>query len=283
MEGNRNIGKGARRMKVVIVCILSFMAIFQFFPLFWLTDFSLSTSGMVNSGRILVWPSPFQWINYVDAWNRGHIPSYLLNSVIVTGGSIVLTLFAAATASYAFTRMRWKLNKLVYVLSIIGMMIPLHATLLPNYIVCNQLGLINTYFALIINYSARSIPFAIMVMCAFLESVPFSLEESAVIDGAGIYRIIFSIILPLTMSAMMTVGISQFMGAWNDFIMALTFITKDTLRTLPFSVQQFKAVYGADYAKQFAVMVISTIPMIVIYIAFNERITKGIMLGAVKA
>ena len=157
------IGKGARTARVIMIAILCFMAIFEIFPLIWMFDFSLGSATDVFAGKLLMIPDPVQWDNYAAAWTQGRVPQYFLNSVICVGCAIVLTVFIALTTGYACSRMDWKLSKFVYFLSIIGMMIPMHATLLPNYIIANQLGILNTYLVLILNYTSRQIPFAIMV------------------------------------------------------------------------------------------------------------------------
>lgn len=165
---------------------------------------------------------------------------------------------------------------------LLGMMIPLHATLLPNFITFRVIGLLNTYQGLIIPYVAFSMPISIFVMTGFLESVPKSLEESAIIDGCGLYSIIFRIVMPLTKPAVITVAILTFLSSWNEFIMAVTYLSDDKYRTLPFAVMNFAGQYASDYAIQFAVMALTALPAIVVYVLFNEQITKGVTAGAVK-
>jgi raffinose/stachyose/melibiose transport system permease protein len=183
---------------------------------------------------------------------------------------------------YAFIRMKWKMKGFFLTAVLLGMMIPIHATLLPNFLTFRVLGLLDTYQGLIIPYVAFSMPLGVFVMTGFLESIPRALEESAVIDGCGIFGIIFRIIFPLTKPAVITIIIMTFLNTWNEFIMAVTYLSKETLRTLPFSVWNFAGQYASNYSVQFAVMTLTAIPAIIIYILLNEHITKGITLGAVK-
>jgi raffinose/stachyose/melibiose transport system permease protein len=183
---------------------------------------------------------------------------------------------------YALIRMEWKLRKIALTFILLGMMIPIHATLLPNFITFQKVGIKDSYLALIIPYVAFALPLAVFLMTGFLESIPKAIEESAVIDGCGIFRIIFSIILPLTKPAIVTIVIMTFLNTWNEFIMAATYLSSDKFRTLPFAVYNFAGQYASNYSVQFAVMTLVALPSLIIYIILNEHITKGVTVGALK-
>jgi len=284
-EGKNRVKINEAKVSTSNKIIIAFLTVFAFsslFPLIWLLDFSLVKAGDLFASNILIWPDPPLWSNYATAWVDGKIPQFLFNSVFVTSLTIVITIFVSITMGYAFTRMRWKLSKFCLTLILLGMMIPIHATLLPNFIVFNKLGLINSYLGLLIPYIAFGMPVGTFIMTGFLESIPVALEESAVIDGCGVFRIIFSIILPLLKPAMVTVAVMTFLSTWNEFIMAVTFLNDDKLRTLPFAVMNFAGQYSSNYSVQFAVMMITAIPSVIVYIFLNEQITKGVTMGAVK-
>ena len=268
--------------RILMIALLSIVAVGQLFPLVWLVNFSLLKSGDLFGSHILKWPDEPQWQNYVTAWVDGKIPQYLLNSVIVNGVSVLATVILAVAMAYAFTRMRWKLKKTILTFVLLGMMIPIHGTLLPNYIVFGKLGISDSYGGLIIPYVAFNLPLAVFIMTGFLESVPRAIEESAVIDGCGIFRIVFQIALPLLKPAVSTVAIMTFLNTWNEFIMASTYLSNDIYRTLPFAVYNFSGQYASNYSVQFAVMNMVAIPSLVFYIIFNEQITKGAAEGALK-
>jgi raffinose/stachyose/melibiose transport system permease protein len=212
----------------------------------------------------------------------GKFARYFFNSFFVTAVTIVLTVVLSLTLGYAFTRMQWKLRSLFFTVILLGIMIPIHATLLPNFAIFKSLGLTNSYLGLILPYTAVSVPLGTFMLTGFLRSIPKAMEESAVIDGANIYRIVFGIIAPLTAPALVTIVVTTFLNCWNEFIMASTFLSKDSLKTLPFSVMNFTGQYSSDYGSQFAVMVLTSVPAIIIYAIFNEQITKGVTAGAVK-
>jgi len=255
----------------------------QFFPLVWLVDYSLSRSSEFFVKGILNWPAPPQWQNYLRAWVGGKFPRFLFNSALVATVTISATVFLSLTMGYAFVRIRWKLSGLFLSIILLGMMIPIHATLLPNFLMFRRIGgLLDSYQGLMIPYVAFSIPIAVFVMTGFLQTVPRSLEESAVLDGCGIYGIIFRIILPLTRPAVVTVIVLTFLASWNEFIMAVTFLSSDRFRTLPFSVINFQGQYSSDYGAQFAVMALTAIPAVLVYVVFSRHITRGVLAGAIK-
>ncbi|OBR67611.1 sugar ABC transporter permease [Paenibacillus oryzae] len=258
------------------------VACVQLFPLVWLVDFSLVDSNEFFSDSVLVWPDIIKWQNYINAWVDGQFVRYLINSVIVSGATIILTTVISLSMAYAFTRMEWKWRAFFFGVILLGIMIPIHATLLPNFAIFKTLGLTDSYWGLILPYTAVSVPFSTFILTGFMRSIPRAIEESAVMDGASIYRTVFQIILPLTMPAVVTVAVTTFLNCWNEFIMAYTFISNNSLKTLPFSVMNFAGQYASDYGSQFAVMVLTSIPAIVIYAIFNEKITKGVTAGAVK-
>ncbi|UUZ84931.1 carbohydrate ABC transporter permease [Paenibacillus sp. P26] len=270
------------KQKTVLWILFLLVAFAQLFPLIWLVDFSFVDSNDFFSSVILKWPSEPQWINYFNAWVDGKFPQYLFNSVLVSGVTIILTVFLSLSLGYAFTRMKWKLRSFFFTIILLGIMIPVHATPLPNFAIFKSLGLTNSYLGLILPYTAVSVPLGTFILSGFLRSIPAAIEESAIMDGRSIYRIVFQIILPLTMPALVTIAVTTFLNCWNEFIMASTFLSKDTLKTLPFSVMNFAGQYSSDYGSQFAVMVLTSIPAIIIYALFNEQITKGVTAGAVK-
>jgi len=261
---------------------LSIIALTQIFPILWLINYSLGTTQDIYSTVLFKIPDPLRWKNYVDAWVGGNIPHYLLNSVIVNAVVIIAVIYIALTVGYACARMHWKLRGVVLILIMMGMLMPLYATLLPNYKIFNWLGIRNSYWGLIIPYTAFSMPLAVYIMTGFLKGIPTSLLESAVIDGCGTFRIIFQIITPLTKPAIVTFTVMTFLSTWNEFIMAVLYLDGNTYRTLPFVIYAFKGLYTANIAVQFAVYVLAAIPSLIVYFVLNEQITKGVTAGALK-
>lgn len=267
---------------ILLWVILMAVAVVQIFPLIWLLDFSLGSSSEMFTGGLLIIPNKIRWDNYVTAFVDGNVAHYLFNSVFINTLAVVLVIVISVMASFACSRMKWKWGQLVMTILLLGMMIPIHATLLPNYKIYNILGLTDSLLAILIPYVAFSLPQGMFLMTGFLSSVPKELEEAAVVDGCGIYRIVFQVIFPMLKPSIATVSIMTFLNNWNEFIMASTYLSSPKWKTLPFSVLEFTGEYSSNYAVQFAVMALTAAPAVVVYVILNRHITKGVAMGAVK-
>lgn len=279
---NSVLSKHSRIKRRIWILVFSVIAFVQLFPLIWLVDFSLCKSNELFTSGILVWPEEIQWKNYILAFRDGHFLHYLGNSLLINTLAVVLVVLISIMASFACTRMHWKLKNVVAVIMVMGMMIPIHATLLPNYVIYDRLKLTDTIWALLIPYVAFSLPQGYFLTSGFMASVPKELEEAALIDGCGVYRVVFTIIMPLLRPSISTVVIMTYLNNWNEFMMATTYLSSDKWKTLPFCILEFTGQYSSNYAVQFAVMALSAAPALLVYIFLNKYITKGVALGAVK-
>lgn len=272
-----------KQMKeTALYAFLIFVAFLQIFPLLWVINYSLSKSGDLFGPIFFKIPHPPQWNNYMRSWIDGKIPQYLWNSVIVVSFSVVATILFAFLISYACMRMEWPGRKWIYGLVLAGMMVPIHTTLLPNFIWFKKLGLIDTHLGLIIPYIAFNISFSTLIFSGIIVNIPRSIEEAAYIDGAGLPTILAKIIAPMCKPGFITVGIMTFFSCWNEFIMANTYLAKEDLRTIPFSVIRFEGQYRSDYAIQFACLVLVAIPPLILYFLGSKWIVAGVTAGAVK-
>ena len=268
--------------RALLYACLLLVAVVQIFPLIWLVDFSLGSSNEMFTNGLLIIPEKIRWDNYVTAFVDGHFLHYLKNSILVNVTAVVFVIAISILAAFAVTRMKWKLQGFVKTLLLMGMMIPIHATLLPNYVINDKLGLTDSFWALLIPYVAFSLPQGLFLTCSFMDSIPKELEEAAIMDGCGIYRIIGTVITPLMKSSMATVAIMTFLNNWNEFMMASTYLSSNKWKTLPFSILEFTGQYSSNYAVQFAVMALTAMPAVVVYVLLNKYITKGVAMGAVK-
>lgn len=268
--------------KVVLWIVLIMVAVIQLFPLIWLVDFSLGSSNEMFTNGLLIIPEKIRWDNYVKAFVDGNFLHYLKNSILINTLAVALVVIISIMAAFACQRMKWKLSGLVSTLLVMGMMIPIHATLLPNYKIYNMLHLTDTIWALLIPYVAFSLPQGMFLMTGFIQAAPKELEEAAVMDGCGIYRIVFQIITPILKPSIATVAIMTFLNNWNEFMMASTYLSTPKWKTLPFSVLEFTGEYSSNYAVQFAVMALTAAPAVIVYVILNKHITKGVAMGAVK-
>lgn len=268
--------------RVIMMLILVIVAVVQIFPLVWLVNFSFASNTEIFSSGLLVIPAVLKVDNYQKAFVDGHFMLYLRNSLLVNCAAVILVLIISVLASYACTRMRWKLSPVVRNILLLGMMIPIHATLLPNYVIYDKLHLTDTLWALLIPYVAFSLPQGVFLTCGFMSSIPREIEEAAVIDGCGIYRIIVIIVTPMLKASLVTVAIMTYLNNWNEFMMAMTYLRSMTWKTLPFSILEFTGQYMSNFGAQFAVMALTALPAVVIYIVLNKHITKGVAMGAIK-
>ena len=228
-------------------------------------------------------PLTFHFENYYDAWVNAKISVYFFNSLYIATLCSIASIILAALGSFAITRMRYsKISKGMYQFILIGMLIPGNALLLPIYIMLKNSGILGTHLALIIPYTAGAIPFTVIILSAFMRSIPSELEEAAVMDGLSAKGIFARIILPLTIPALVTVFIVNFIGNWNEFLMANFFISTDELRTLPVGMVGFRDIYNTNYAQMSAGIVYSVVPVMIIYAVLQKQIIEGLTAGGIK-
>ncbi|MDF2837661.1 MAG: binding-protein-dependent transport system inner rane component, partial [Paenibacillus sp.] len=252
------------------------------YPLVWLFLYSFKTNDEILSGSFFSLPDVWQIENYQAAIESGNYWKYLSNSLLVTSVTMVSVILLASLAAFAITRFRWKYGQLVLLLFLLGMMIPLQSTLLPLMIIFKNMDILNTHLSLILPYIAFQTPISVFILSGFMKSIPNEIEESAIIDGAGVFRIFRSIILPVSVPPVVTVCILTFINIWNEYILAATFISSEKLKTLPFGVNSFVGQYSVNYGAIGAYLVLGALPVIIIYFLLSERITKGMVAGAVK-
>lgn len=267
---------------IAMLAVLVLFSVIQLFPLIWMADFSLANSNELFTKGLLIIPEKIRWDNYINAFVDGHFLLYFKNSLIINTLAVLCVLTISVMASFACTRMRWKFAPVVGGLLLLGMMIPIHATLLPNFVIYDRLRLTDTIWALLIPYVAFSLPQGVFLTSSFMLSIPREIEEAAVIDGCGIFRMLAVVIVPMLKPALVTVAIMTYLNNWNEFIMATTYLSTPKWKTLPFAILEFTGQYSSNYGVQFAVMTLTALPAVIIYIILNKHITKGVTMGAVK-
>ena len=268
--------------KWIVYLLIAVLCVTQLYPLFWLLTYSLKTNEEILSGDFFALPKDPMWQNYSQAYKSGHYLQYLGNSVIVTLTTMVCVILFSSMVAFAITRFRFKYGNLVMLVFLIGLMIPLQATLLPLMVVFRDAHILDTRWALILPYIAFSTPIAVFLLSGFMKSIPHEIEESAYIDGASVYQIFRSIILPISVPPVMTVCILTFISIWNEYILAATFISSQSLKTLPFGIYSFVSQFQTNYGNIGAFLVMGAAPVILLYFILSEKITKGMVAGAVK-
>lgn len=274
--------KNIKPAKVILHLILAAFAVIQIYPLVFLLFFSLKDNNEIYSGNVMGLPHVFHWSNYSNALFGANVGHYLLNSIFVTSVVIIVSDILACMVSYAIARMRVKANRFVKTFFSVGLMIPLHAVLLPVFLILKHLKMMDTYQAIIVPYIAFALPMAIFFMISFFQTLPLELEESAYLDGCGIFRTFASIILPLVKPALATISIFTFLSTWNEMMFAITFINSEKYRTLTVGIMQMVGQYTTDWGTMGAGLVVATLPTVVIYLLFSNQVQSGMVAGAVK-
>jgi raffinose/stachyose/melibiose transport system permease protein len=268
--------------KTIVFAFFGILLVTQLYPLLWLLIYSFKTNEEILSGSFFSLPAKWQWINYSNAIDSGNYGKYLVNSVMVTGITMAGVILLALLAAFAIARFRWKYGQLVLLLFLLGLMIPLSGTLLPLMIIFKNMNILNTHLSLILPYIAFQTPIAVFILSSFMKTIPHELEESAIMDGAGAFRIFSNIVIPISVPPVVTVCILTFISIWNEYILAATFISSERLKTLPFGVYSFVSQYSVNYGAIGAFLVLGALPVIVIYFLLAEKITKGMVAGAIK-
>ncbi|GIO67975.1 carbohydrate ABC transporter permease [Paenibacillus sp. JTLBN-2024] len=266
----------------VLYIVLTAVAALQLLPLVWLFFFSLKNNQEVFNLPPLSLPTHFRWENYEKVWSAGNISVYFLNSVWITIAASALTIMLGSLATFAMTRMKWKGSSLVLGLFMVAMMIPVHSTLIPLFSMFNKAGLNDNPLSLILSYVAFNMPITIMIMLGFYYALPREVEEAGVMDGCSVNRLFFRIVLPMTSSVIATTGIINMIYNWNEFIFVNTFISSDSYKTLTVGVQNFIGQYTTDWGSIGATLMISILPILVMFLFLSDRIVEGIAAGSVK-
>jgi raffinose/stachyose/melibiose transport system permease protein len=213
---------------------------------------------------------------------EGGIGTYFFNSVWYTAVAIILTVLLASMATFAITRMRWKLSSLALGLIMIGLMIPVHSALIPLFNMFLRVNLIDHPLSIIITYTAYNLPITMMILLGFYYTLPREIEEAAIIDGCSINQLFFRIIMPMTVPVMSTTVIINMIYNWNEFVFVNTFISSDQYKTLTLGIQNFVGQYLTDWGAIGATLVISILPILIAFLFFSNKIVEGISASAVK-
>lgn len=263
--------------------ILIVFSISCIFPIVWMMYSSLKEKRAFNA-NIMGLPKNPTLTNYIRILTNPdyHLGESMWNSVRTTGLSIILIVVFSFVVGYILARIRFKLNRPLYLMFLMGMLIPIHSLLVPIYVVFNKCGISNQWYTLLLPYISFALPMGIFLVEGYVKGIPVSLEEAAAIDGSNFSHTLWTIIFPICKPILVTVGIIQIFSCWNEFSFALVLIKSVDLQTVPLALTQFKGQFASDYPKQMAAMLITMSPIIVMYFAFSKQIIKGMVSGAVK-
>jgi len=271
----------------VYLALCSYLLI-VIYPMLWLLYTSLKTDREIFLDPFsLPALDDLQWVNFSNAWTKGFFGDYFFNSVLLTIATVVVSMTLAAMAAYALARFTFPGVRSLFFYFLAGLMVPLQLAIVPLFFQMKDLGLLNSHLGMLVVYVAFGMPFAIFILTGFFKSLPSSLHESALIDGAGELRAFWSIMLPLARPGLITVGIFSFLSTWNEFFMAFMFLSGEGsqhLRTLPLGLANITIVsqYRSDWGMAFAGLVLIMAPTLLVYSFLQQYLTKGITVGALK-
>jgi len=211
-----------------------------------------------------------------------NIPRYFLNSIIISGGSTALALVLAIFASYGFARFEFRGKPWLQSFVLIGQLLPTAAIIVPLFITLRWLGLVNTYWGLILVYMIITLPLSVWMLTSYFRAIPVELEEAAIIDGASRLGVLFRVTLPLSLPGLVAVLVYAFVTTWNEFIFALCFATDSTVKTLPIGLAEFSTEFNTDWGGVMAASMVMTVPVALLFLLFQRMFVGGLTAGATK-
>jgi len=277
-------GRGIAWSRVGLHALLLLGAVIMLYPLLWLASSSIKPAELIFSDPS-IWPKRIDLSNYARGWEGVALPfsQFFRNSFIVAGGAVVGNLIACSMAAYAFARLNFRFKRLWFALMLATIMLPAHATLIPQYILFLKFGWINTFLPLIVPKFLATDSFFIFLMVQFIRSIPRELDEAASIDGCGFFGIYFQIILPLMAPALVTTAIFTFIWTYEDFLSPLVYLSDMNLYTVPQGLRLFMASTGESaWGPLMAMSLVSLVPVFVIFLVFQRLLIEGISTTGLK-
>ncbi len=267
--------------RATLYAVLLIWAVITLYPMAWMAITGLKTEADAQRNPWSV-PTQPEWSNLGEVWQGGDFQRAYGNSIIVAVAAGLLTICLAAPAAFAFARMRFRGRDAVFYIVLLGMMIPVHVTLIPLNQLLQQLGLRRTHLALIAPYVGFALPLSIFILRGFFQRIPPELEEAARIDGCTTWGVFIHVALPSARPALATVIIFNFVTMWNEFVFALTFVRAAQLRTMPLALWRFSDESGLIMSKSCAATTLGVVPLLIVFFIAQKHIIRGLTAGALK-
>ncbi len=260
--------------------VLTVVSLFFVLPLVWMIVSSFKTKREIFDSPFAL-PTTLDFSVWTSAWERGDLGVYAVNSIITTVVSVGGILIFGLLAAYAFSRLKFRFSKWLLLPFLLGLLLPVQSYLTAQSRLLDAFYILDTRWALILPYIGLGLSLAVFLLKGYLDSLPRELFEAARIDGAGDFRLLAQIVLPLMRPGLATVATFSVLSAWNEFLLATLYIQSDDLRTIPVGLLAFTGKYSTDYPTLFAALSIITIPMVGIYVIFHRQVINGITEGSV--
>ena len=276
-------GAGDRIFSGTSQVLLMLWAVMVIFPFLWMVMTAFKTDAQIIYSP-WEFPQTLQWDNFARAWNEARIGRYAFNTLIVLSGSLVGTLLVSSMAAYVLARFEFPGRQFLFYLFLSGLMFPVFLALVPLFFLLRDLNMTATYQGLILVYIAYSLPFTIFFLTGFFKSLPGEVAEAGIMDGASHFRVFFDIMLPMAKPGLIAMGIFNFLGQWNQFLLPLVLMPDQDKYVLSqglafLAIQQG---YQNDYSALFAALTITMVPTLVVYVIFQRRLESGLTAGALK-
>jgi raffinose/stachyose/melibiose transport system permease protein len=227
-------------------------------------------------------PKVWRFSNYVEALVKANMARCIVNSIFLSGASITLCVFAASLAAFALTKINFKINNILTLYFTLGILIPVHSTLIPLFRLVGSIKGQNNYLVMILLYAAFQLPMAIFLIAGYFKNISKEIDEAATIDGCGTFRLYWRILMPLSVPILSTAGVMAFLFIYNELIFASLFISKKHLHTISLGLMNFVGYRSVELGPVFASIMLAVGPMIIIYLLFQEKVEKGLTAGAIK-
>ena len=267
---------------VAVQIIMTFAAILFIAPILIIINYSFKTKKELYLNSPLSLPGSLNFQNYINAYKKLDLATTFTNTFFYTAVSVVILALLCGTTAWAIARCKKKFFKFCYIYFVICILIPYQALFLPIYTIGYKMHLTNTRFGIIFMYIATGVSFGVFLLTSFMSTVPLELEEAARIDGCSVFRTYFSIVLPLLKPAMATLIIMQAFQIWNDYLLASLYVSKKQLKTLTVAIQSLFSAQSSDYTTAMAAIVISVLPIAILFLSLQKYFIKGMTVGAVK-
>jgi N,N'-diacetylchitobiose transport system permease protein len=272
-----------RRPRIVSNVLAIVLSVIWIFPVYWMVNTAFKPRDEVMTSTPMFFPQHPTLTNFVAAITESTFLENLRNSVIVVVGTLIFAIALGVLASAALSRFRFRGRKLILVVVLAVQMLPGTALLIPQFVVFNQMGLTNNYFGLILAYVAATLPFSIWVMRGFFVLIPVEVEEAARVDGATNWQILWRVLFPLVTPGIIASSIFAFIAAWNDYLVAYTFMNDQSMYTLPVWLASFTTpTTGTDFGGQMAASVLFSLPVVIFFLIIQRNLVSGMSAGAVK-
>lgn len=280
MSGTGFVGsRSAGSRLLTAVGVLAVLA-FTLFPIFIML--STAVDARANDGSRALLPTEFTWDNFAFVLDEGGFTTYLRNSLLVAGGTVLVSGMLALLAAVAVSRFRFRFRTAVLVMVLIVQMVPLEALVIPLFVQAKTLGMLDHLVGLVVVYVAFSLPFAIWTLRGFVSAVPMEIEEAAYVDGASWWRMFWAVLFPLVAPGLVATSVFSFITAWNEFIFAITFLNDQEKYTVAAGLRQFFTQYGTNWGAVMAGSTLITVPVMLFFVAVQSRLSSGLVAGAVK-